>query len=131
MATAMKINKEKYLAKCKETLAKLEKPEIEYKEAVDKWKADNVVWAKKVIDSKQLEMVISYRGDQIFHAKGKLAETRPKSPEESEFYAKHNVTMYGTAEAIKSLREVIALIEMTEGDTIGISVANKVSQYLK
>lgn len=131
MATAMKINKEKYLAKCKETLAKLEKPEIEYKEAVAKWEVENATWVKKVIDSKQLEVRLGYGGDQYFYAKGKLAESRPKQPQKETFYGKHNLTIYSSEEAVKSLREVIALIEMTEGDTIGISVANKVSQYLK
>lgn len=131
MATAMKINKEKYLAKCKATLATLEKPEIEYKEALAKWEVENAAWAKKVIESKQLEVRVDYRGDQYFYAKGKMAESRPKQPERHTIYDKHKVGMYQVEEAIKSLKEVIALIEMTEGDTIGISVANKVSQYLK
>lgn len=127
----MKINKEKYLAKCKETLAKLEKPEIEYSEAITKWEAENAAWAKKVIESKQLEVSLNYRGEQCFYAKGKMAENRPKKPEKETFYAKNNLTWYQAEEAVKSLKEVISLIEMTEGDTIGISVANKVSQYLK
>ena len=131
MATAMKINKEKYLAKCKETLATLEKPEIEYKEALAKWEVENAAWAKKVIESKQLEFRLDYRNEQYFYAKGKITESRPKHPEKETFYAKHNVVWYQATEAIKSLKEVISLIEMTEGDTIGISVANKVSQYLK
>lgn len=131
MATAMKINKEKYLAKCKEALAKYEAPAIEYKEALDKWKAESEAWGKKVIESKMLKMIVSsYNGDQTFYATGKMAESRPKRPEESDFYEKYGIKTYDARPAIPALKEVIALIEMTDSETIGVSVANKVSNWI-
>lgn len=131
MATAMKINKDKYLAKCREALARYEAPAIEYKEALDKWKAESEAWGKKVIESKMLKMIVSsYNGDQTFYATGKMAETRPKKPEESDFYEKYGIKTYDARPAIPALKEVIALIEMTDSETIGVSVANKVSNWI-
>jgi len=131
MATAMKINKDKYLVKCREALAKYEAPAIEYKEALDKWKAETEAWGKKVIESKMLKMIVSsYNGDQTFIATGKMAEVRPKRPEEGDFYEKYGLKTYDAKPAISALKEVIALIEMTDSETIGISVANKVSNWI-
>jgi hypothetical protein len=125
----MKINKEKYLAKCREALERYEAPLKQYEADLDKWEAESQVWAEKVIKSGQLEMRFSYNGDQYFYAKGKLTLQRPKRPE-LERYLTDGVRSYQMQEATKLLQEVISLIEMTEGDTIGVSVANKVGRFL-
>ena len=129
MATSMKINKEKYLAKCREALDKYEAPLKQYEADLKKWEAESQIWAKKVIKSGQLEMRVSYNGDQYFYAKGKLSSERPKRPEQERYLA-DGMRSYQMQEATKLLQEVISLIEMTEGDTIGISVANKASRWL-
>lgn len=129
MATAMKINKEKYLAKCQEALNAWLEIENRYQADLEKWEKDTETWGKKVIKSGQLKMSTNYSGDQFFYATGKLAEERPKKPKE-ELYYDSRMVYYKKQPAIDALREVIALIEMTDSDTIGVSVANKVSQYL-
>jgi hypothetical protein len=125
----MKINKDKYLAKCREALARYEAPVKQYEADLEKWKAESEIWAKRVIKSGQLEMRVNYNGDQYFYAKGKLSLERPKRPEQ-ERYLTDGMRSYQMQEATKLLQEVIALIEMTEGDTIGVSVANKVGRFL-
>lgn len=129
MATAMKINKDKYLAKCEEALALWLTIEDKYQADLEKWKVESEAWAKKVIKSGQLKMQTNYNGDQFFYATGKMADERPKKPQEETYYS-GLMPYYKRSVAVESLREVIALIEMTDSDTIGVSVANKVSQYL-
>ena len=125
----MKINKEKYLEKCRDALAKYETPQKNYEADLKKWEAESEAWAKKVIKSGQLEMRSNWNGDQYFYAKGELSLERPKQPKQ-ENYIPAEMRSYQVQEAIKALREVISLIEITEGDTIGVSVANKVGRYL-
>jgi len=129
MATSMKINKDKYLARCREALERYEAPKKQYKAELEKWKADIKAWGEKVIKSGQLEMQSSPMSEQYFYAKGKLASERPEKPRE-EKYAPEGVYYFQIDEAVRTLKEVIALMEMTDSDTIGVSVANKAGRWL-
>lgn len=123
MAT-MKINKTAYLAKCKEALAKLETLQKELKTNSDNYKKAFQDWANEVIEKKQYTQIEEYNYNKIIiRANEKMTAKQPKEPE------KMRLT-YRQDEDMKTLREVITLLEMTDGETIGISVANKVSHLL-
>jgi hypothetical protein len=135
MATTMKINKKQYLAQCEQALERMEAPEIAYQAAMDEWRKECGAWAKEVIAKKQIEARISTFGVSDFVA-SKDAPRQPKEPSRNDFYPKPDSNYWSayphreTADNIKKLREVVNLIRMTEGDTIGVSVANKVSHLL-
>ena len=129
MTTSMKINKDKYLARCREALEKYEAPRKQYEADLEKWKVESKAWGEKVIKSGQLEMQNNYVGEQYFYATGKLASERPHKPRE-EKYVPEGGSYYQIDEAVRTLKEVIALMEMTDSDTIGVSVANKAGRWL-
>jgi hypothetical protein len=123
MAT-MKINKTAYLAKCKEALAKLETLEKELKTNRDNYKKAYQNWAMEVIEKKQFTQLEDFHFSKIIvKANEKMMAKQPKEPENTRL-------TYGQDQDIKMLKEVITLLEMTDGETIGISVANKVSHLL-
>jgi len=136
MTTSMKINKEQYLAKCKQALENLQAPEKEYLEAKAKYEAELKKWADSIIAKKQLRFTGSptYGLPDFRPAPG--APTPPKEPDHSVFYKRAGLDTshwrgYNShKENAEKLREVITLIEMTDSDTIGVSVANKVSHLL-
>lgn len=129
MTTSMKINKDKYLARCREALEKYEAPRKQYEADLEKWKADIKAWSEKVIKSGKLEVQANPTGTQYFYAIGKLASEQPNKPNDRG-YVPEGVPFYQVDEAIKTLKEVIALMEMTDSDTIGVSVANKAGRWL-
>jgi hypothetical protein len=123
MAT-MKINKTAYLAKCKEALAKLETLQKELKTNRDNYNKAFQDWANEVIEKKQYTQIEEYNYNKIIiRANEKMTAKQPKEPEKMRLN-------YRQDEDMKTLREVITLLEMTDGETIGISVANKVSHLL-
>lgn len=135
MATAMKINKTQYLAKCKEALAKYDAPEAEYQKAKAEYDKQLESWAKSIIAKKQ----IVHNGEASYRSEFRPSQDAPRPPQQphrEEFYRKAGLersyfNSYNQHEAnIKKLREVITLLEMTDGETVGVSVANKVSELL-
>lgn len=135
MATAMKINKTQYLAKCKEALARYEAPEAEYQKAKAEYDKQLASWAKSVIAKKQ----IVHNGEATYRSEFRPSEDAPRQPQQpsrDEFFRNAGLERsyfngYNAyAENIKKLREVITLLEMTDGETVGVSVANKVSELL-
>ena len=136
MATSMKIDKELYLAKCREALARLENPEKAYQQALDKYNSEMQKWGESLIAKKQIEYTgeRGYRGPEFKPQAG--SPKPPTEPDRSSFYRAAGVETnhyYGYnnhRENLEKLREVITLIEMTTTDTIGVSVANKVSHLL-
>ena len=129
MTTSMKINKDKYLARCREALDKYTAPKKQYEADLEKWKAESKAWGEKVIKSGQLEMQSNPSGDQYFYAKGKLTSERPHKPVEQK-YVPEGIFYWQIDEAVRTLKEVIALMEMTDSDTIGVSLANKAGKWL-
>ena len=135
MATAMKINKTQYLAKCKEALAKYEAPEAEFQKAKAEWDKEMANWAKSIIAKKQ----IVHNGESSYKSNFRPSDEAPRAPREPDrdkffreagFERSYFNGYNAHSENIKKLREVITLLEMTDGDTVGVSVANKVSELL-
>jgi|688.fasta_scaffold887911_2 hypothetical protein len=123
MAT-MKINKTAYLARCKEALAKFEKLEKEYKTEKENYKKAFQDWATEVVEKKQFTHVEEWHYNKlIIVPNDKMTAKQPKEPNRTSL-------TFGQEQDIKMLKEVITLLEMTDGETIGISVANKVSHLL-
>ena len=123
MAT-MKINKTAYLARCKEALAKFEKLEKEYKTEKENYKKAFRDWATEVVEKKQFTHVEEWHYNKIIIVPNdKMTAKQPKEPSRTSL-------TFGQEQDIKMLKEVITLLEMTDGETIGISVANKVSHLL-
>lgn len=125
MATAMKINKAKYLEACKTALAEETQKKTNYEEANDRYKNDLRIWAEMVVTKKMFDFKISDNtyNPAAFFVNREAEALKPESP----LQLKDRFDPF----KVEALSEVIALIEMTDGETIGISVANKVSHYLR
>lgn len=126
MGSSMRISKQKYLEKCQEALAKAEAQEKERLDNKARFESQILAWAQKALAD---GMVVAKYSDYStlgveFSVKPEAYESKPDRPLDFSRYQNNNQIK------IDDLKEVIALIEMTESETIGISVANKVSRYL-
>lgn len=126
MATAMKINKAKYLEACQKALAEEKQKKAEYDSALERYNNELRVWAEMVITKRMFAFRISDNWRPVTFSPNSEAEAlQPEKPLLLQLRDGYNSTK------VEALSEAIALIEMTEGETIGISVANKVSHYLR
>lgn len=126
MATAMKINKAKYLEACQKALAEEKQKKTDYDSALERYQNELRAWADMVVAKRMFAFKISDNWNPVsFYANSEAEALRPEKPLLLQLRDMYNSTK------IEALSEAIALIEMTEGDTIGISVANKVSHYLR
>ena len=125
MATAMKINKAKYLEACKQVLAKAEENQKAYTEAQTKYENELRAWADMVVSKRMIKAIVesnsSWRPLTLF-PNAEAEALKPEAPQSLPL---------NESQKIADLKEVIQLIEMTDGETIGISVANKVSHYVR
>lgn len=127
----IKPNRIKFIAALKETLKRIEDERLAYHTSMDEYKKARMEWAKTAdlsldnIKESQIDFTSVGTATKIVRVVvKKLPAGLPKRP------AEPALKDWEAQDAIVQLKSVIAMLELTDEETVSASVANKVSQFL-
>ena len=115
----------------KEIVVEIPKALKEYDAAQKAHKQAMKDWATNLVnDPANFKEVMNdhYRGGDavIVHLTAKAAKTKPKYDGPS----MPRVSAYNESDAIEQLQSTINILEMSKSEFVGVSILNKISQYL-
>ena len=127
----IKPNRIKFIKALEISLERIHTERKNYEAANKQYRLDLEAWASSVDLSpdniKETSIRTDYRGQaikEVVVTVKKLPTGKPKEP------TKPSLEGYRETEAIEDLKSVIAMLKLTDEETVNASVANKVAKYL-